>query len=152
LVFPAQFPNIDQFALDSKFILKDIQKSITSFHNQEHHMKTPARIFLGLTFIILVSSFQLIKTYLTITVRDEVGNTVAGATVQLFEKEEDYTKEENIVMEGVTDNKGVLKLKDLKAISYFVIVKKDDKDNSGGGERTAKLDDKKINKVTIVIQ
>jgi hypothetical protein len=115
-------------------------------------MKTPAGIFFGLTFIILVSSFQLIKTYLTITVRDEVGNTVAGATVQLFEKEEDYTKEENIVMEGVTDNKGVLKLKDLKAIPYFVIVKKDDKDNSGGGERTAKLDDKKINKVTIVIQ
>lgn len=115
-------------------------------------MKTSSRILFGLTCVILASSFQLIKTYLTITVRDEVGNTVAGANVMLFEKEEDYNSEQNVAIEGVTDNKGVLKLKDLKAISYFVIVRKDDKDNTGGGERTGKLDDKKINKVTIVIQ
>lgn len=115
-------------------------------------MKPPVRILFVLAIVILVSSFQLIKTYLNVTVRDELGNTVAGATVQLFEKEEDYTKEENVAIEGVTDNKGVLKLKDLKAISYFVIVRKDDKDNSGGGEQTGKLDEKKINKITIVIQ
>lgn len=118
----------------------------------KNDMKTPVKIFLGLAIIILASSFQLLKTYLTITVRDEVGNTVSDATVQLFEKEEDYNKEENVAMEGVTDNKGVLKLKDLKAISYFVIVRKEDKDNAGGGERTGKLDEKKVNKVTIVIQ
>ena len=57
-----------------------------------------------------------------------------------------------VASEGVTDKKGILKLKDLKAMSYFVIVRKDDKDNSGGGERTGKLEAKKINKVTIVIQ
>jgi hypothetical protein len=101
---------------------------------------------------VVSSSFQLIKTTLNLTVRDEVGNTVEGATVQLFEKEEDYTAEKNVVAEGVTDAKGILKLKDLKAISYFVIVRKDDKDNSGGGERTGKLEEKRINKVTIVIQ
>ncbi len=84
--------------------------------------------------------------------RDEVGNTVEGATVQLFEKEEDYTAEKNVAVEGTTDAKGILKLKDLKAMSYFVIVRKDDKDNSGGGERTGKLEEKRINKVTIVIQ
>ena len=115
-------------------------------------MKTSLRIFFGVACIILASNFQLIKTYLNITVRDEVGNTVEGATIMLFEKEEDYNSEKNVAMEGVTDNKGVLKLKDLKAISYFVIVRKDDKDNTGGGERTGKLDDKKINKVTVVIQ
>jgi hypothetical protein len=37
-------------------------------------------------------------------------------------------------------------------MSYFVIVRKDDKDNSGGGERTGKLEEKRINKVTIAIQ
>ncbi len=84
--------------------------------------------------------------------RDEVGNTVEGATVQLFEKEEDYIAEKNVAVEGTTDAKGILKLKDLKAMSYFVIVRKDDKDNSGGGERTGKLEEKRINKVTIVIQ
>jgi hypothetical protein len=107
---------------------------------------------LALCFLIILSSFQLIKTTLNLTVRDEVGNTVEGATVQLFEKEEDYTAEKNVAAEGTTDAKGVLKLKELKPMSYFIIVRKDDKDNSGGGERTGKLEEKRINKVTIVIQ
>ena len=115
-------------------------------------MKTSTNVIIAVGLLILASSFQLIKTSLNVTVRDEVGNTVEGATVQLFEKEEDYTTEENVVMEGVTDNKGYLKLKELKPISYFVIVRKDDKDNTGGGEQTGKLDEKRINKVTIVIQ
>ena len=115
-------------------------------------MNHSTRLLLALTFLILASSFQLIKTTLHLTVRDEVGNTVEGATVQLFEKEDDYTAEKNVAVEGTTDAKGILKLKDLKAMSYFVIVRKDDKDNSGGGERTGKLEEKRINKVTIVIQ
>lgn len=105
-----------------------------------------------LLIIAVCSGFQLIKTTLHVTVRDEVGNTVEGATVQLFATEEDYTKEENVVAEGTTDAKGILKLKDLQAASYFVIVRKGDKDNTGGGEQTGKLDSKKINKVTVIIQ
>jgi hypothetical protein len=104
------------------------------------------------SLLIILSGFQIIKTTLNLTVRDEVGNTVEGATVQLFEKEEDYIAEKNVAVEGTTDAKGILKLKDLKAMSYFIIVRKDDKDNSGGGERTGKLEEKRINKVTIVIQ
>ena len=104
------------------------------------------------SLLIILSGFQIIKTTLSLTVRDEVGNTVEGASVQLFEKEEDYIAEKNVAVEGTTDAKGILKLKDLKAMSYFVIVRKDDKDNSGGGERTGKLEEKRINKVTIVIQ
>ena len=115
-------------------------------------MKSSLKIAVALTFLLLSQSFQIIKTTLNLTVRDEVGNTVEGATVQLFEKEEDYTAEKNVAVEGTTDAKGILKLKDLKAMSYFVIVRKDDKDNSGGGERTGKLEEKRINKVTIVIQ
>ncbi len=111
-----------------------------------------ARTLFVFGFFIIGSSFQLIKTTLNLTVRDEVGNTVEGATVQLFETEEDYVAEKNVAVEGVTDAKGVLKLKDLKAMSYYVIVRKDDKDNSGGGERTGKLEEKRINKVTVVIQ
>ena len=44
------------------------------------------------------------------------------------------------------------KFKDLKAISYFVLAKKGDKNNFGGGEQTGKLEAKRINKVTIVIE
>jgi len=115
-------------------------------------MNKQARILFIFVFFLIASSFQLIKTTLNLTVRDEVGNTVEGATVQLFETEDDYIAEKNIAVEGVTDAKGVLKLKNLKAMSYFVIVRKDDKDNSGGGERTGKLEEKRINKVTVVIQ
>ncbi len=115
-------------------------------------MNLQARTLFILALLFVASGFQLIKTTLNLTVRDEVGNTVEGATVQLFEKEEDYIAEKNVAVEGVTDAKGILKLKDLKAMSYFVIVRKDDKDNSGGGERTGKLEEKRINKVTIVIQ
>ena len=111
-----------------------------------------ARLLFAFCLLLFASSFQLIKTSLNVTVRDETGNTVEGATVQLFETEEDYNTEKNIAAEGVTDKKGYLKLKDLKSTSYYMIVRKDDKDNSGGGEKTEKLDNKKINKVTIVIQ
>jgi uncharacterized protein YbbC (DUF1343 family) len=116
-----------------------------------HRMKTAVRTLLVLSLFIGSSAFQLIKTTLTLTVRDELGNTVEGAKVQLFENEADYNAEKNVAAEGLTDKKGVLKLKELKAIEYYLIVRKDDKDNSGGGEKT-KLEEKKINKVTVIIQ
>lgn len=114
-------------------------------------MKTSTTL-LTLVLFIALTSFQLIKTQLTITVRNDLGNTVEGATVKLYEKEEDYSKEENAVAEGTTDAKGVVKFKDLKDIAYFVQVEKDDLNNFGGGEQTGKLEEKRINKVTIVIQ
>lgn len=115
-------------------------------------MKPAIRTLFIIAFLVAVSAFQLIKTTLTVTVRDELGNIVEGAKVQLFENEADYTAEKNVAAEGVTDKKGILKMKELKAIPYYVIVRKDDKDNSGGGEQTGKLEEKKINKVTIIIQ
>lgn len=95
---------------------------------------------------------QILNTSLTITVRDEVGNIVSGAEVKLFKNEQDYLKEANVVMEGTSDAKGLVKLKKLEAVSYYVIVRKEDKDNSGGGEIIGKLEEGKFNKVTIVIQ
>jgi uncharacterized protein (DUF2141 family) len=101
---------------------------------------------------LLLMSFQIIKTQLQVTIRDELGNTAEGVTVQLFENEEDYNAEKNPAAESVTDKKGVAKFKDLKAISYFVLARKGDINNFGGGEQTGKLEAKKINKVTVVIQ
>lgn len=106
-------------------------------------------------FLLIPSSAsfaQIIKTSLTVTVRDELGNTSKDVNVKLFEKEEDYVAEKNFAAEGITDDKGVVKFKNLKAIPYFVLARKDDKDNTGGGEQTGKLEEKKFNKVTIVIQ
>jgi hypothetical protein len=115
-------------------------------------MKLTPRFLLFAFCFLLLASFQIIKTSLNVTVRDDTGNTVEGATIQLYESEQDYNAEKNVVAQGVTDKKGYLKLKELKAISYYVIVRKDDKDNSGGGEKTGKLEANKINKVTIIIQ
>ena len=106
---------------------------------------------LCLALLLTISGFQLLKTTLHVTVRDDLGNTVEGASVQLFETEADYTKEENIAAEGTTDAKGIVKFKELKAISYYVIVRHGDKDNAGGGEQTGKLEEKRTNKVTIII-
>lgn len=101
---------------------------------------------------LLLLAFQIIKTQLVVTVVNELGNKEAGATVQLFETEEDYKKETNVAAEAVTDAKGIARFKDLKAISYYIIVRKDDRDNAGGGEKTSKLEGGRINKITVVIQ
>lgn len=115
-------------------------------------MKTTFKYLGAFALVITLFSFQIIKTQLTVTVRNELGNTEEGVKVQLFEKEEDYKKETNIAAEAITDKKGNAKFKDLKAISYYVIARKDDKDNAGGGEVTGRLEANRINKTTIVIQ
>ncbi|HYG18076.1 MAG TPA: hypothetical protein VD816_04070 [Ohtaekwangia sp.] len=105
-----------------------------------------------LMILLTASAFQLIKTQLSVTIRNELGNLEPGTTVQLYATEDDYKAEENAVAEGTTDEKGIVKFKELKAISYFVLARKDDKDNFGGGEQTGKLEANRVNKVTIVIQ
>jgi hypothetical protein len=103
-------------------------------------------VFMALT------AFQVIRTQLTLTVRNELGNLEPDVTVQLFEKQEDYKAETNAVATGTTDARGVVRFRDLKAIPYFVLARKGDKDNTGGGEQTAALAANRINRVTIVIQ
>ncbi len=106
---------------------------------------------LAFLFSVTPTHSQLFKTSLTLTVRDELGNTVEGASVKLFEKKEDYQKETNVAAEEVTTAKGIARFKTLKPIAYFVLVRKGDKDNSGGGEEV-KLEEGKFNKSTVVIQ
>ena len=115
--------------------------------------------YVNLVIIIFIFSLafihaeaQLINTSLTLTVRDELGNKVSGVEVRLFETEEDYLKEKNVAFSGISDSKGVVKLNKLKSISYYVIARKDDKDNGGGGERIGKLEEGKFNKATVIIQ
>jgi len=107
-------------------------------------------------FLFLISfvdvQAQILNTSLTLTVRDELGNTVEGATVQLYENEADYLAEKNVTMEGVTDNKGVVKFKKLEGKSYFVLARKGDINNAGGGEQIGKLEEGKFNKATVIIQ
>jgi hypothetical protein len=115
-------------------------------------MKVLTKFLVATSFFLVLSGFQILKTSLNVTVLNELGNPVEGATVQLFEKEADYKEEKNVSLEGVTDKKGIIKFKEIKAMSYYVIVRKDDKDNSEGGEQTGRLEPGRINKVNIIIQ
>ena len=100
-----------------------------------------------------IQAHQLIATQLHITVRNELGNTEEGASVKLFETEDDYRNETNQVGETqYTDKKGIVKFKNLKGISYFMLVEKDDKNNIGGGVATDKLIESRINKVNVIIE
>ena len=116
-------------------------------------MKWVALMAVGFLIVVhFTAAGQIFKTSLTVTVRDELGNTVDGASLKLFVNEDDYKKETNVVAEATSDAKGIAKFKDLKPLAYFIIVRKGDKDNAGGGEQINKLDEGRINKTTVVIQ
>ena len=109
--------------------------------------------FLLLSVTIAAGNYQVFKTSIKITVIDELGNIVEGASVQIYGSEEDYRNESNPVTDvAVTDKKGQVKFKELESKVYFVNVSKGDKNNIGAGVQTAKLEDGKLNKVNIVIE
>jgi len=104
--------------------------------------------------MLAVSGFsQIFKTSLKITVRNELGNIEENVAVQLFLTEEDYRNETNPVTEVTyTDEKGEVKFTDLEPKIYFVNAEKGDLNNYGAGVQTNKLEEKKTNKVTIIIE
>tara|TARA_R110000796_G_scaffold185330_2_gene301941 strand:+ start:40018 stop:40386 length:369 start_codon:yes stop_codon:yes gene_type:complete len=95
---------------------------------------------------------QIFNTKLKLTILDELGNVVEGAKVTIYKTQADYNAEKNAVQDAqLTNNKGQVTFKKLDAISYYVLVRKGDMDNSGGGEMVSKLEKKKLNKANIVI-
>jgi hypothetical protein len=117
-------------------------------------MKYTLLLFFGL----VLSSFapasqpQIFPTNLEITVRDDLGNVVEGATVRLFKTQEDYDKGQNPVTEAKkTDAKGKAVFRELEAIVYFVQAEKGEMDNFTAGIKTNPLVAKKTNKSTIII-
>ncbi|WP_245558406.1 carboxypeptidase regulatory-like domain-containing protein [Fulvivirga imtechensis] len=108
---------------------------------------------IGIACLFAFSSVQLMKTSLTITVRNELGNIEEGVGVQLFPTEEDYRNETNPATEiEYSDKKGKVRFKDLEAKVYFVNAVKGDKNNIGAGVQTDTLQEGKVNKVTIIIE
>lgn len=95
---------------------------------------------------------QILSTKLKITVVDELGNVVPDAKVTIYGSEADYNKEVNPVQPfQLTDSKGKVTFKKLNTKSYYVIIRKGDKDNSGGGEIISTLKKGKVNKANVVI-
>ncbi|MEO1054070.1 MAG: SpaA isopeptide-forming pilin-related protein [Bacteroidota bacterium] len=110
-----------------------------------------ALALVSFSLVSFTSEEQVVPTNLRIFIRNELGNTVAGATVQLYATEEDYKNSENPVTEKLkTDSKGRVTFKKLEQKVYFVEASKGDLNNKGGGIETGLLK-KGINKATIVI-
>jgi len=109
---------------------------------------------LAFSAILLISSAaQIFDTSIRITILNELGNPVEGAAVQLYHSEEEYRQETNPATEVFyTDKRGQVKIKDLEAKVYYVNAEKGDKNNIGAGVMTDKLEEKKLNKVTIIIE
>ncbi|WP_109831402.1 carboxypeptidase-like regulatory domain-containing protein [Reichenbachiella versicolor] len=112
--------------------------------------------FLIISFLTL-SSFRanigLLPTSLKITVLNELGNPVESAKVTLYKTKEDYKAETNPVTETMlTDEKGIVKFKNLEPIPYYVLAELDKKSNIGAGVLTNTLLEGKTNKVNTIIE
>ena len=96
---------------------------------------------------------QILTTALRITVRDNLGNTVDSAQVQIFKTKDDYEQETNPVG-GVqyTDRKGRIRYTGIEAQSYYINVEKGDMNNYGAGTMTEELSPKRSNNLTIIIE
>lgn len=109
-----------------------------------------------LLIITLVSVFAFafapLPTSLRIEVRNELGNLEEGVSVTIYRSKADYDKEVNPVQPtALTDKKGRVTFKDIPARVYHVNAIKGDMDNYGAGVATNKLEEGKLNKVTIII-
>ena len=114
------------------------------------------RFVLIFGFILLMFSAQngqaqILKTKLKVTVLDNLGSKIEGATVKLFKNKENFDQLKGEDFSGVTNEKGIVFLSGLEGISYFINVEKGDKNNYGGAEQTPKLIEGKINKANIII-
>ena len=114
------------------------------------------RIFLVIPILsVALWAFNtaLLPTSLKITVLNELGNPVEGASVQLFTSDADYRAETNAISEvQLTNKKGKTTFKKLEPIIYYVNVEKGDKNNDGAGVQTDSLKSSLLNKVTIIIE
>lgn len=109
--------------------------------------------FVLISGVMACAPSQIMKTSLRVTVLDELGTPVEGATIVLYENEKDYRASENPVKPAATtDKKGVATIKELESKAYFMDVKKDDKNNVDAGVQTNKLKANRINKLNVIIE
>jgi hypothetical protein len=111
-----------------------------------------ALVLLAILFMAFAPA-QIMKTSLRVTVLDELGNAVEGATIQVYANDKDYRASKNPVVPMATTNaKGIAIIKELGAKAYFLDVEKGDKNNRDAGYQTDVLQANRINKINIIIE
>lgn len=94
---------------------------------------------LSILFIALTSTFTSCKkdapadTSLSITVSDELGNKVSGASVALYATQADFNTSTNPVATKLTDATGTVTFNKLSSVKYLWEAIKDCKNNANGG-------------------
>jgi hypothetical protein len=113
-------------------------------------------LIVGLVLIAGISAFgqenKVLSTKLQITVLNNLGNQVVGAKVSIYETEEDYLGDKNVVDTiRETDKKGRAVFKDLGKKAYFIFARDGSMDNADGNQTTDILKEGLKNKVTVII-
>ena len=91
------------------------------------------------------------KTKMTIDVINKLGQHIEGAEVKLYKTIDDFNNNKNQVqITKKTNEKGIVKLTKLDAISYYIQVEKGDLSNMFTSEKTKALVPKKANKFIII--
>lgn len=76
-------------------------------------------------------------TSLEITLRDDLGNLIQGATVKLYPSETDYKNQTNSLSVKTSNASGVVTFDNLTSIKYYFSADKDCLSNAFGGVATA---------------
>ena len=87
-----------------------------------------------------------------VTVIDDTGNVVEGASVTLYKTMEDYNNENAMYETEKTDDKGRIKFKNVEPIEYYIYVKKGEMDNIFSGQKVKQLEEGKVNKINVIIE
>jgi hypothetical protein len=95
---------------------------------------------------------KFLPTSLKVTIVDESGNPVDGATVILYASKDDYLNSTNAIQQVTSNKKGIVKFKKLDPQAYYIEASKDGKKNDGLGAMTDTLQEGKINKVSVELQ
>lgn len=111
-------------------------------------------LFVVLALLLMAcASTQIMKTSLRVTVLDELGKPVEGASIVVYGNESDYRASKNpLNNETLTNEKGIATIKDLEAKAYFLDVRKGDMNNNGAGVQTDVLQANRINKINVIIE
>ena len=110
-------------------------------------------MILTLSALTIAQNMQLMPTNLRVTVLDDLGNIQEDVEVTVYANEQDYRFETNPVAgPEVTDEKGRVTFKKIPPESYYILARKGEMNNDGKGVKTSRLDEKRVNKINIVIR
>lgn len=94
-----------------------------------------------------------VPTSLELTLKDNLGNSVSGASVKLYSSESDWENETNQIGSTQTsDASGKVKFNDLSNIKYYWLAKKDCQNNVNGAvTTTSELTANTVNSLNVIL-